>query len=238
MVPKEQKIESTIETMPNVEVKDSSTKGSYTLPTKSSKTKKVKEPKVKEKKVKEPKVKEPKVKGEKKPGLFSNLFRHSDRSPRAPVLDLPAVERDLSPNNELRAAHRLDSDPLRVPNVDLPTPDIELPTYDKPEVNMATGQTKSSSSEFAIPSVNLPPIPDLHLPGNDDQTVDSTTNLMQIPSIQLPELEFTSNETVSATEIKQESQPEQLTASPVQETFDIQADQIISSNENDSVSYQ
>ncbi|CAF1620683.1 unnamed protein product [Adineta ricciae] len=240
VISKEQKIESTIETMPNVEVKDSSTKGSYTLPAKSSKTKKVKEPKIKEKK-----VKEPKVKGEKKPGLFSNLFRHSDRSSKAPALDLPSVERDLSPNNELRAAHRQDSDPLRVPNVDLPTPDIELPIYDKPEVNMTTGQIKSSSSEFAIPSVNLPPIPDLHLPGNDDQPVDSTTNLMQVPSVQLPELEFTSNETVSATEvkpvetpviteIKQESQLEQLPASPVQETLDIQADQIVSSNENDS----
>jgi len=56
----EPKIESTIiekiETMPNVEVKESSTKGSYTLPIKKkSKEKKVKEPK--KKKVKEPKVK-------------------------------------------------------------------------------------------------------------------------------------------------------------------------------------
>jgi len=44
IVPTEQKIESTItteiETMPNVEVKETTTKGSYTLPTEKIKTKK------------------------------------------------------------------------------------------------------------------------------------------------------------------------------------------------------
>ncbi|UJR35322.1 hypothetical protein I4U23_028083 [Adineta vaga] len=240
VVLKEPKIESTIETkietMPNVEIKESSTKGSYTLPAKSPKTKKVKEPKVKELK-----VKEPKVKGEKKPGIFSNMFCHSGRKPKAPGLDLPSVERDLSPNNELRSPHRQDSDPLRVPNTDLPTPDIELPQYNKPEVNMATGQ-------FAIPSVNLPLIPDLQLPENNQQTIDTNVDLMKIPSVQLPVLEFTSNEikqeivlndvekpikTPIITEIKQEKEPEHVPtieagltlASPVQDMLDIQTDQ-------------
>jgi hypothetical protein len=189
--------------MPDVEVKDSSTKGSYTLPTKKTKTKKVKEPKVKEPKVKETKVKEtkveetkvkePKEKAEKKPGLFSNIFRHSDRKSKAPVLDLPSVERDLTANNELREPHRHDSDPLRIPNSDLPKLDISLPSYDRPEVDMTTGQTKQSS-EFSIPAVDLPPIPNLQLPDNNKQPIDSNVDLMKIPNVQLPELLFQSNE--------------------------------------------
>ncbi len=182
IVPSEQKLESTIitktETMPNVEVKESTTKGSYTLPTKKSKTKK---------------VKEPKVKTEKKSGLFSNLFRHGDRKSKAPALDLPSVERDLSPNNELREPHRQDSDPLRIPNTDLPKPDLSLPTYDRPEVDMTTGQT-NRSVEFSIPIVDLPPISDLHLPSNDQQPIDLNIDSMKVPNVNLPELQFTSNE--------------------------------------------
>ncbi|CAF3551891.1 unnamed protein product [Adineta steineri] len=238
---------TTIETMPNVDLKESGTKGSYTLPTKKSKTKKVKEQKVKEVKVKEEKVKDEKVKNEKKSGLFSNIFRHSDRKSKVPALDLPSVERDLSPNNELRQAHRLESDPLRIPNTNLPKPDVSLPTYNEPEVKMTTGQTKSPSTEFSIPAVDLPPIPNLQLPENDKQTIDSNIDLMKIPAVQLPELEFTSNEqnheiTLNndeklpelplLTNIKQEKEIEHLPtveaglvlASPVQDMLDIQTD--------------
>lgn len=189
--------------MPDVDIKDSTTKGSYTLPTKKSKTKKVKEPKVKEPKVKEPKVKEPKVKEpkvkapkvktEKKSGLFSHIFRSSDRQSKAPALDLPAVERDLTPNNELREPHRHDSDPLRIPNTDLPQPDVSLPTYEHLEVNMTSGQ-KKQSSEFSIPVVDLPPIPNLHLPDNEKQPTDSNIDQMKVPNVNLPELKFTSDE--------------------------------------------
>jgi len=225
--------------MPNVEVKETTTKGSYTLPTEKIKTKKIKEPKVKTKKVKEPKVKiekvkepkvktekvkepkvetekvkEPKVETEKKPGLFSNIFRHSERKSKAPALDLPAVERDLTPTNELREPHRHDSDPLRIPNTDLPKPDLPLPTYDRPEVDMSTGQTKQSS-EFSIPVVDLPPIPNLHLPENEKQTIDSNIDPMKVPNVNLPELQFTSNEleTTKLPEIhiKSEKDEQQIT---------------------------
>lgn len=194
--------------MPNVEIKDSITKGSYTLPTDKTKTKKVKEPKVKEPKVKEhkvkepkvketkvkePKVKEPKVEGEKKSGLFSNLLCHSARKSKAPALNLPSVERDLSPNNELREPHRHDSDPLRVPTTDLPQPDLSLPTYDRPEVNMTSGQAKQTS-EFSVPSVNLPPIPDLQLPIHEQKPIDTNIDLMKVPNVNLPDVQFTSNE--------------------------------------------
>jgi hypothetical protein len=228
IVSTEQKIESTIttksETMPNVEVNESSTKGSYTLPIKKSKTKK---------------VKEPKVKTEKKPGLFSNLFRHSDRKSKAPALDLPSVERDLTANNELRQPHQHDSDPLRVPNIDLPKLDISLPTYDRPEVNMTSGQTKLSS-EFSIPIVDLPAIPNLQLPDNEKQPIDSGIDLTRIPNVELPELHFTSNEQENikseiplVTNIPQEKENEHLPtietgltlASPVQDILDIQTDQ-------------
>jgi hypothetical protein len=184
--------------MPNVEVKDSTTKGSYTLPIKKSKAEKKKEPKVKvpkvkEPKVKEPKVKEPKVQGEKKPGLFSSIFRHSDHKSKAPALDLPAVERDLSPNNELREPHRHESDPLRIPNIDLPKPDISLPTYDRPEVNMTSGQTKQSS-EFSIPAVDLPPISNLHFPDNEKPSTNFNVDPIKVPNVNLPELRLTPDE--------------------------------------------
>jgi hypothetical protein len=222
--------------MPNVEVNESSTKGSYTLPIKKSKTKKVKEPKVKTKK-----VKEPKVETEKKPGLFSNLFRHSDRKSKAPALDLPSVERDLTANNELRQPHRHDSDPLRVPTIDLPKLDISLPTYDRPEVNMTSGQTKVSS-EFSIPIVDLPAIPNLQLPDNEKQPTDLGIDLTRIPNVELPELHFTQENIKSehqtileiplVTNIQQEKENEHLPtietgltlASPAQDISDIQTD--------------
>lgn len=252
IIPVEPKVQSTIvtetEVMPNVEIDESKSKGSYTLPTKKSKEKKVKEPKA---------PKEPKMKGEKKSGVFSKIFRQSDRKSKAPGLDLPPVDRDLTPNNEPREPHRHDSDPLRVPNVDLPRPDFSLPTYDRPEVNASTGHTKQSS-EFAIPVVDLPPIPNLQLPQNEKQPVESNVDQMKVPTVTLPELKFTSNEqeptklpelnlkskkaTVSkieqksselppTPEVKQEKEVEHVStvatglalASPVNEMLDIQA---------------
>lgn len=264
LVSAEPKIQSTIvtesEVMPNVEVDESKSKGSYTLPKTKSKTKKVKEPKqpkVKEPKVKEPKEakvkepKEPKAKGEKKSGLFSNLFRQSDRKSKAPGLDLPAVERDLSPTNELREPHRHDSDPLRVPHADLPKPDITLPNFDRAEVNVSSGHSKQSS-EFAIPVVDLPPIPNLQLPSNESPSIDNNVDIMKVPNVTLPDLQFTSNEQESTKlpelnlksekieeklpelpplpEIKQEKEDEPLAtietglalASPVNDMLDIQ----------------
>jgi len=58
---------------------------------------------------------------------------------------------------------------------------------------MTSGQIKQSS-EFSIPVVDLPPIPNLHLPENDKQAVDLNFDVMKIPHIELPKLEFTSHE--------------------------------------------
>jgi len=177
---------------------------------------KVEEPKVEEPKVEEPKVKEPKVKTEKKPGLFSSFFRHSDRKSKAPALDLPNVERDLSPTNELREPHRHESDPLHIPSTDLPKPDLSLPTYDRPEVNMSSGQTKQSS-EFSIPAVDLPPIPNLHLPDSEKQQMDSIIDPMKVPNVNLPELHFTSDEqeVTKLPEIHLKSEKDHLHEQPV-----------------------
>ncbi|CAF4484805.1 unnamed protein product [Rotaria sp. Silwood1] len=175
----EQKIESIIttkpETMPNVDINESTKKGSYTLPTKKSKTKK---------------PKEPKVKTEKKSGLFSTLFRHGDRKSKAPALNLPSVEQDLTRTNEI---HTNDNDPLHVPNIDLPKPNVSLPNYDRPEVDMTSGQIKQSS-EFSIPAVHLPPVPNLNLPDNDKSTIDTTIDPLKVPNIELPDLQLNSNE--------------------------------------------
>ena len=173
--------ETATATMPNVDVKDSSTKGSFTLPTTKSKKKKEKAPKVK------------KEKKEKKSGLFGSVFRQSDRKSKTPGLDLPPVERDLTANNPLRDAHRHDSDPLRVPNVELPKPDVALPSFERPEVNMTSGQLQQSA-EFAIPTVDLPPIPDLQLPIDDKQRLESDGTELKIPNVQLPELQLASDE--------------------------------------------
>lgn len=164
--------------MPNVDIKDSSTKGSFTLPTKKSKNKKEK-------------VK--KEKKEKKSGLFGSVFRQSDRKSKTPGLDLPPVERDLTANNPLRDAHRHDSDPLRVPHVDLPKPDVALPSFERPEVNMTSGQLQQST-EFAIPTVDLPPIPDLQLPIDDKRRIESDGTELKIPNVQLPELQLSAEE--------------------------------------------
>ncbi|CAF3536047.1 unnamed protein product [Rotaria sordida] len=209
MPPIEQKIESTIttksETMPNVEINESTKKGSYTLPTKKSKTKK---------------SKQPKVKTEKKPSLFSTLFRHSDHKSKAPTLNLPSVEQDLTRTKETHTNTKV---PLHAPNIDLPKLDISLPNYDRPEVDMTSGQIKQSS-EFSIPAVDLPPIPNLNLPDTNKSTIDTPIDPLKVPNIQLPELQLTSNEqeNVKLPEIHLKSEKEKLP--DVSSTIDIKDD--------------
>ncbi|CAF0810937.1 unnamed protein product [Rotaria sordida] len=209
MPPIEQKIESIIttksETMPNVEINESTKKGSYTLPTKKSKTKK---------------SKQPKVKTEKKPSLFSTLFRHSDHKSKAPTLNLPSVEQDLTRTKETHTNTKV---PLHAPNIDLPKLDISLPNYDRPEVDMTSGQIKQSS-EFSIPAVDLPPIPNLNLPDTNKSTIDTPIDPLKVPNIQLPGLQLTSNEqeNVKLPEIHLKSEKEKLP--DVSSTIDIKDD--------------
>jgi hypothetical protein len=104
---------------------------------------------------------------------------------------------------------------------------------------MTSGQTKLSS-EFSIPIVDLPAIPNLQLPDNEKQPIDSGIDLTRIPNVELPELHFTSNEQENikseiplVTNIPQEKENEHLPtietgltlASPVQDILDIQTDQ-------------
>lgn len=173
--------------MPNVEIKDSTKKGSYTFPGKKPKTKKPKEPK----QPKEPK--EPKVKSERKSGLFATFFRHSDRKSKVPALDLPSVEQELAANTESQEVQIQTNDPFHIPNADLPQLDVPLPSYDRPEVDMTSGQLKQSS-EFSIPAVELPPIPNLNLPEAAQSQINTTIDPLKVPSNELPELQLTINE--------------------------------------------
>ncbi|CAF4486688.1 unnamed protein product, partial [Rotaria magnacalcarata] len=199
IIPTEVKLESTIatataEAMPNVEIDESTKKGSYTLPTKKSKAKKTKEPKVKpEKESKAKPEKEPKVKTERKSGLFSTLFRHSDRKSNVPALNLPSYEQNLTTNEDIQQRNSHDIDPLHVPSIDLPKLDVPLPTYDRPEVDVTSGQLKQSS-EFSIPVVDLPPIPNLDFPDTSKPTIDLTVDPLKVPNIELPELQLALNE--------------------------------------------
>lgn len=170
--------------------------------------------------------KKKKIKTEKKSGFISTLFRPGQRKSKVPALDLPSIERDLSPNNPLRPPHRRDSDPLHIPSTNLPKLDLPLPTYDRPEVNMTTGSTKQSS-EFSIPIVNFPSIPNLQLPDVNKQLVDSNSDLMKIPTNEYPPLHYTLNEQ----ENRKLSQIEFQTietglalASPVDDMLSIQTD--------------
>ena len=182
------------------------------------------------------KKKKKKSKDEKKSGVLSTIFR----SNAAPAFDLPSIDLDLSPNNALRSPHRRDSDPLRVPNNTLPPPDVQLPTYSRPEADMTGGQ-RQLMSEFAIPAVRLPTIPNLDLPTTDKSAARFSIDQMRIPQVQLPELEFTSNEEVppsltrtsfkSSTEKKLVERPTTPTietglalASPVEDMLSIQTD--------------
>lgn len=196
--------------MPNVDIDESAKKASYTLPTKKTKTKKVKEPKAKAEKEpkkkpekepkvkaeKEPKVKpekESKVKSERKSGLLSNLFRHSDRKSNVPALDLPSVEQDLLKTNETQSGNMQNVDPLHVPSMDLPKLDVALPSYDRPEVDMTTGQIKQTS-EFTIPTVDLPPIPNFNPPESNAHNISIAVDPLKVPNMDLPELQLTLNE--------------------------------------------
>jgi hypothetical protein len=172
------------DSMPNVELKGASSKGSYTLLTNKSKNKKDKVPKVK-------KDKETKTKKDKKPGLFASMFCHSGRKPKPPALNLPPVDCEPTANNRLSdvVVVQQHADPLHVPNVDLPKPDILLPTFDRPEVNMASGQM-TTSSEFSIPVVDLPPIPDLQLSNVNEQSIESNIDLASMPRVELPEVQL------------------------------------------------
>jgi hypothetical protein len=190
-------IESIKETSPIKSKIKKIKKGSLTLPKKKNKTKESKT----------------------KSNLLSRFFRHSERKSKIPVLDLPSVERDLSPNNQLRAPHRQGSDPLHIPSTDLPKLDLPLPTYDRPEVNMTTGSIKKSS-EFSIPIVAFSPLPTLPLPENNKQIINLNFNEMKIPNIQLPDLQSTLNnkENVKLPEIQLKTKTEQIPVQTIIET--------------------
>ncbi len=185
--------------------------------------------------IKKKKSKEPKLPSKKKSSLFSTFFRHSERSAKVPALNLPSVERDLSPNNPLRPPHRHDSDPLRVPLIDLPKLDLPLPAYDRPEVNMTTGHIKQSS-EFSIPVVDFPPIPNLKLPEDTKPSIQLNTDDMKAPHVELPDLQFTltKQENVKLPEIQLNTKTEQIKketiqaglalSSPVDDMLSIQTD--------------
>ncbi len=202
------------EIMPNVEVQETKKKkGSSTLPTKTKKSK------------------EEKLKSEKKSNAFSTFFRHSERKSNVPALHLPAIERSVSPNNRLSGSHQQGTDPFHVPSIDLPKLDLPLPTYDRPEVNMTIGSTKHSS-EFSIPVVSFPPIPDLQLPENNQQWMDSNVHTIKVPHVQLPDLQYTSShdETKNSSHVtKTEERPVQPTSesrpSPTEAILSTQTDQ-------------
>ncbi len=169
--------------------------------------------------------KKKKIKTEKKSGLISTLFCHNQRKSKAPALDLPSIERDLSPNNPLRQPHRRDSDPLRIPSTNLPKLDLPLPTYNRPEVNMTTGSTKQSS-EFSIPIVDFPSIPNLQLPDVNKQSIDLNSDLMKIPTTQYPAVHYTLNEQENSKlpQIEQTIETGLALASPVDDMLSIQTD--------------
>lgn len=184
------------------------------------------------------KKKKKKSKEEKKSGVLSTIFRSNGRSNAAPAFDLPSIDLDLSPNNALRSPHRRDSDPLRVPNSTLPLPDVQLPTYSRPEADMTGGQ-RQLTSEFAIPAVKLPTIPNLDLPTTDKSAANFSIDQMRIPQVQLPELQFTSDEEVPLTRTSFQSSAEKklverpttptietglALASPVEDMLSIQTD--------------
>ena len=127
----------------------------------------------------------------------------------APALDLPSI--DLG--NASGSSHRRESDPLRVPNLSLPQPNVSLPNYDRPEVNMKTGQLKNKA-EFSIPTVQLPIIRDLHLPKTDTKLVSSPIDPMKVPHIQLPDLQYQSNPKVSSVDQKFNISTDEIVSDP------------------------
>jgi hypothetical protein len=136
--------------------------------------------------------KEIKEKTKRKSSLFSNLFGNHERNIAVPAFDLPSIDLDLASNQTLRAVDRHDSDPLRVPSNQLPALNVPLPTYDRPEVDMTSGRT-GMSSEFTVPTVHLPDIPNLLLPTVDTTSVHVDDDPLKVPRVQLPHVELTSN---------------------------------------------
>jgi len=158
----------------------------------------------------------------KKSNLVPSLLCHKKQKTKIPVLNLPAVERDLSPNNSERPPHRRESDPLHIPAVELPALNFPLPTYDRPEVDMTIGQVKQIN-EFTVPTVSFSAIPNLEFPEENSQLVIKNENEMNVPSVDLPNVELTFVET------KREVKPTQSTietglalASPVDDLLSIQ----------------
>lgn len=111
-------------------------------------------------------VKTTSTKKKSKSKFFTKLFR-----PRVPALNLPSVDQSIVLNNVPRPPHRRESDPLQIPNLHLPQPDVELPHYDRPEVNMKTGQLPNKD-EFSVPKVRLPILRDVELPETDKKTIE------------------------------------------------------------------
>ncbi|CAF3379296.1 unnamed protein product [Rotaria sp. Silwood1] len=187
------------------------------------------------KKTKKSKATKPKT--EKKSGVFSTFFHHNKQKSKIPALDLPPVERDLSSNTQLYPTHQPDTDPLHVPATNLPKPDIPLPTYDRPEVNMKTGQIKQTS-EFTIPAIDLTSESNFNLPEDKKQIIGTKSDPMKIPNLQLPHIQFTIDEqkinNLPDIEIKTKVKEIPVTriiekdltlTSPVEDTLNIQNDQ-------------
>ena len=176
---------------------------------------------------KESKKKKKKSKSAGKASLLSTVFRSNGRTTTtttAPAFDLPSIDLDLSPNTPPRPPHRHDSDPLRVPNTTLPAPDVQLPSYDRPEADM-TGGHRQLRSEFAIPTVQFPAIPDLDLPYTDKKVLNSHSDPMKIPQVQLPQLQFTSNEdetspAISRSSLKSSAEKKQIIETPITPTVE------------------
>ncbi|CAF3697799.1 unnamed protein product, partial [Rotaria sordida] len=192
---------------------------------------KIQHPLTHSKKTKKSKEKKPKT--EKKSGVLSTFFQHNKQKSKVPALDLPPVERDLSSNTQLCPTYQSDNNPLHIPSTNLPKLDIPLPTYDRPEVNMTTGKIKQTS-EFAVPIIDLTPIPNLNVTEDNKQLIDTTSDHMKIPNVQLPNLQFTNDDEqkinkLSHTEIqtKVEEIPKLPTIENDQKNLPIQTETII-----------
>lgn len=155
-----------------------------------------------------------KKKTKRKLNLFSTLFRSSDRQRSGPALDLPKVDLAATGDN---ATNRHQIDPLRVPTVNLPSVDVPLPTYNRPEANFNVGQ-RVDVSEFTVPIIEPAPIENLHLPETEKIQINtlSTAELMKIPAVHLPELKFSSTENELTPLIEQNSSIPDTEIVPVQ----------------------
>ncbi|CAF3400959.1 unnamed protein product [Rotaria socialis] len=136
-----------------------------------------------------------KSKTDKKSGLFSSFCHQSKKKSKIPALHLPPIESNLTANTQINSLHHSDDDPLHIPSTSLPKLDIPLPVYNRPEVDMTTGQIKQTS-EFNIPAINLTTIPNLQLPEHNIQLIGSNSDQIKVPNIELPNLQFASQEQI------------------------------------------